>query len=77
MELQHVGELFTMGSTVSIEERAVLEVQMTKKQIDEKLHRLVVDSFPGLALAGKPLPISGHFACTWLCLFSFRRDSGF
>ncbi len=46
MELDHVGNLFTMGNTVSIEERAVLEVQMTKKQIDEKLHRLVLPTAP-------------------------------
>lgn len=60
MELHHVGELFTMGSTVSIEERAVLEVQMTKKQIDEKLHRLVVD----FSLASPLLAILNQFWVT-------------
>ena len=39
MELEHLGGLFCPGNTVTLEERAVLEVQMVKKQIEERLHR--------------------------------------
>ena len=39
MELEHFGGLFAPGYTLSIEERAALEVQMAKKQMEEKLHR--------------------------------------
>jgi hypothetical protein len=39
MELDHLGGVFAPGFTLSVEERASLEVQMAKKRLDERLHR--------------------------------------
>ena len=50
MELDHFGGLFTAGFTLTLEERAALELQMAKKQMDERLHRCA----GSLALAGAP-----------------------
>ena len=38
MELSDFGGVFAMGATLSVEERAALEVQMAKKRVEEKLH---------------------------------------
>ena len=39
MELNDFGSLFAPGYTLSVEERAALEVQMAKKRLEERLHR--------------------------------------
>ena len=39
MNIDDFGSLFATGHTLSLEERAVLEVQLAKKQQEDKLHR--------------------------------------
>ena len=39
MEIADFGTVFAPGYTLSIEERAALEVQLAKKRIEERLHR--------------------------------------
>lgn len=41
MELEDFGNTFTPGFTLSVEERAALEVEMAKRKAEEKLYRFV------------------------------------
>lgn len=65
MELDHFGGLFAPGYTLSVEERAALEVQMAKKRLDERLHRSVAAvSRPSRRLNAVPLRVAGsHRGC--------------
>lgn len=46
MELQDVGEAFTAGYSLSVEERSALEVQMAKKRVESGRWRAVPHSPP-------------------------------
>ena len=69
MELDHFGQLFSAGYTLSIEERASLEVQMAKKQMEENLHRRVSGApFPISLFSVRTAHLTLHPMCLTFCL---------
>jgi hypothetical protein len=57
MDIYDFGARFAPGYTLSVEERAALEVQMAKRQAEERLHRFVPSSL-SQGPRGRP-PASG------------------
>ncbi len=66
MELSDFGTTFATGFTLSVEERAALEVQMAKKRVEERLHSCVLSAAGPRARAKHPLtPRPAPAACVF------------